>query len=161
MRINISGVITDEDKVIMRQAIQFYADMLMTTRLQSTLVINLRFVEKQKNLAECCWLGNDPVRPKSFSITVRSSATLVKKLKALAHEVVHIKQFATGELIDMVSTNYEEVKWKGKRYVYSDTDHDLYWTAPWEIEAYGRETGLYQLYKRYIKAIKLQSNRSI
>ena len=66
-------------------------------------------------------------------------------LSSLAHEMVHIKQFATGELVDNPSG--KTVKWMGKRV--SVRDDDGYWTLPWEIEAYGRQPGLYARFCRH------------
>jgi len=45
-------------------------------------------------------------------------------MSTLAHELVHVKQFARGELTHNLQY------WKGKDC--SDTD---YWKQPWEIEA--------------------------
>tara|TARA_B110000503_G_scaffold85316_1_gene129716 strand:+ start:805 stop:993 length:189 start_codon:yes stop_codon:yes gene_type:complete len=45
-------------------------------------------------------------------------------MSTLAHELVHVKQFARGELSDNLQY------WKGKDC--SDTD---YWKQPWEKEA--------------------------
>jgi len=50
-------------------------------------------------------------------------------IRTLAHEMVHIKQFARGEL-RMLYTGYC-AKWKGEKY----TNDILYETRPWEIEA--------------------------
>lgn len=59
----------------------------------------------------------------------------------LAHEVVHIKQYCTGEL-SIAYTKYSAIDvWKGKRY--RETDYD---NQPWEWEAYGLEQPLYVEY---------------
>ena len=50
-------------------------------------------------------------------------------IRTLAHEMVHIKQFARGEL-RMLYTGYC-AKWKGTKYV----DTVDYETCPWEVEA--------------------------
>ena len=59
-------------------------------------------------------------------------------VRALAHEMVHAKQYAIGELMD--GPNYLRVRWMGK-WIKSQ-DEKNYWDRPWEIEAYGKETGL-------------------
>jgi len=41
-------------------------------------------------------------------------------------------------MTDLVKT--QEVRWLGKRFTHDNTD---YWDRPWEIEAHGRETGLF------------------
>ena len=58
-------------------------------------------------------------------------------LKTLAHEMVHVKQFALGELIWPEHNKYP--KWFGKRINY---EHTSYWDLPYEVEAHGREKGL-------------------
>jgi hypothetical protein len=57
-----------------------------------------------------------------------------KMLETLAHEMVHVKQFARREL------HPANDEWYGKTYNPKKVD---YWDLPWEIEAHGRETGLF------------------
>ena len=57
-------------------------------------------------------------------------------LKTLAHEIVHVKQYALGEL-----------KWRDAGLLYKGVNHEAmslmeYFELPYEIEAYGREKGL-------------------
>jgi hypothetical protein len=75
--------------------------------------------------------------------------TLTKKetLLALAHEMVHLKQYAKGELKDIFRPA-KMIKWHGDRYL---TDGVDYWEQPWEIEAYGREKGLYFKFLYHMK----------
>jgi hypothetical protein len=67
----------------------------------------------------------------------------------LSHELIHVKQYLNGELFDYVSG---EVRYKGElftsKYQYSE---EAYFESPWEIEAYGREWGLYKMYVRKLK----------
>ena len=51
----------------------------------------------------------------------------------LAHEMVHVKQYVRHEL-------KEPTVWKGTNI---NTDKVEYWDLPWEIEAHGREIGLF------------------
>lgn len=62
-------------------------------------------------------------------------------LSVLAHEMVHIKQFVTGQMSSVGDT----VIWEGVSY--KETTEDEYWDSPWEIEAFGRQLGLYIRYK--------------
>ena len=60
----------------------------------------------------------------------------VEILKTLAHELVHVKQYALGEL-----------KWRDAGLLYKGVNHNPenlmeYFETPYEIEAYGREKGL-------------------
>ena len=57
---------------------------------------------------------------------------------ALAHEMVHLKQLATGELKDKkLKAKYIRV-WRGEIY----EDDISYWDHPWEFEAYGLQDSL-------------------
>ena len=58
-------------------------------------------------------------------------------LQNFAHEMVHVKQWARGELKD-VMRGYSLCKWKGELV---DTEKVEYYDTPWEIEAFGREYG--------------------
>jgi len=53
--------------------------------------------------------------------------------------MVHLKQYAKGELKDYIKPA-RMIGWMGEKYLMEELD---YWEQPWEIEAYGREKGLY------------------
>lgn len=124
-------------------AVEFYSSILMSSRLSNSIDIDLKIV---KNLAtkegvagDCIW-EDDNHRPRFF--TVRLSYDGADKfgslLTILGHEMVHVKQYARGQLKDM--HRYTGTKWMGKNY----NCHKMsYWDYPWEIEAYGMERGLY------------------
>ena len=63
--------------------------------------------------------------------------------------MVHVKQYATGELKFHERRNLVTFQ----REQYQD---DEYWESLWEIEAYGREVGLYQKFKPTFKLLKKQ-----
>lgn len=84
-------------------------------------------------------------RPYEFELEINRDNNTKTILYNLAHEIVHVKQFALGELDENQS------KWHR---VSVDSDKVDYWDLPWEIEAYGRERGLYV---RFIDKYKLDS----
>lgn len=61
----------------------------------------------------------------------------------LAHELVHVKQYLTGQMRDYSDGS---VKFMGKKYSSPEMSDELYFDFPGEIEAYGREIGLYELF---------------
>lgn len=67
----------------------------------------------------------------------------------VAHEMVHIKQFALGELRNCPRT----VHYKGKYYRLKDgkIDPAKYRDYPWEVEAYDNEAALYSAWKEHNK----------
>ena len=60
--------------------------------------------------------------------------------------MVHVKQFARCELYE--STVADKHRWRGE-WLNKDPE---YWDQPWEVEAHGKELGLYV---RYCEANKL------
>ena len=76
-------------------------------------------------------------RPRRFELEINSSVRLRRLLETVAHEMVHVKQFAKGELYQGIRVNKH--RWQGE---WVDNDSD-YWDLPWEIEAHGREIGLF------------------
>tara|TARA_B000000557_G_C20782223_1_gene447029 strand:- start:1044 stop:1475 length:432 start_codon:yes stop_codon:yes gene_type:complete len=74
---------------------------------------------------------------RTFELEVDKSQPLRALLETVAHEMVHVKQYARREL----DPNKEV--WMGKTYNPKDVN---YWDLPWEIEAHGREVGLFVRY---------------
>jgi hypothetical protein len=64
-------------------------------------------------------------------------------LSTLAHEMVHARQYVTGDLVDVSST---QCRWKGNEHAMPEVSSDDYYFTPWEIEAYGTMVGLYKIY---------------
>lgn len=64
------------------------------------------------------------------------------KIKILAHEMVHVKQYINKELVDEIEpeTQVGFTSWKGARF-----DGD-YYDRPWEIEAFGLQRSLFHRY---------------
>lgn len=102
------------------QAINSFAKQLDIHRLKTNITIRFHhqlFVDQQNTCAGLCEAEGN----RNFVIDV---ALYSNWLTTLAHEMVHVKQFARGEL------NESLTKWKNKDC--SDTE---YWDQPWEIEA--------------------------
>lgn len=140
MYINIVGG-KQYQKKYAESLIQFCGEHLMSYRLRSKLYIECKiqkgFTNKKGIAGECGW-EDDNVRPKEFEIVVDQGLKLRELLTTIAHEMVHVKQFARGEMRDL--TVAQKTSWLGKHH---DTDKLNYWDRPWEIEAHGRELGLF------------------
>ena len=83
----------------------------------------------------------DTSRPRQFDVEINKKVKLRRMLETVAHEMVHVKQFARGELYESVNLGMH--RWKGKWLSNSQQCVKDYWDHPWEIEAHGRETGLF------------------
>jgi len=67
----------------------------------------------------------------------------------IAHEQVHIKQYLSGELFEYAAGG---VRYKGQKFDYDPEMNDEgYYNSPWEIEAYGREQGMYKMFTKMLK----------
>ena len=85
--------------------------------------------------------------------SIRTAKTPHIRLKNLlidlGHEMVHIKQYLNSEIFDYKSG---DVRYKGTYFEASCTqDEESYYDSPWEIEAYGREQGLYRMFVTKLK----------
>lgn len=67
-------------------------------------------------------------------------------LLTLAHEMIHIKQFANGDLKNCTKSS----RWKGKYYKMGNSVVDIqeYYNYPWEAEAYGMERQVFEGWKQ-------------
>jgi len=121
---------------------EFCIQMLMP-RLKSKLTINIELVanltEKESIAGDCIWDDDSCNRPREFLIRIDSTQDRDAMFETIAHEMVHVKQYARGELKDFSSTD-AVCKWQGENIDISKLD---YYDHPWEIEAHGREKGLY------------------
>ena len=81
--------------------------------------ISFKRMSKDSNYGYCCYVDND-----EFEVDIKSTLTLREMLITLAHELVHVKQYVKGEMPETLGTGD-------------------YWDRPHEIEAHGRETGLF------------------
>jgi hypothetical protein len=108
--------------------VQFCIDTLMPR--MRTLEIEVKLCSPKGAMGYCLELDNN----REFEIEVDRTLSYRKMLETVAHEMVHVKQYARRELHPSKHT------WCGKTYNPTKTS---YWDLPWEIEAHGRETGLF------------------
>lgn len=151
MNIDIVGKTKHMCKAEIKFAAAFYAQYLMGEKLAKNLDLEIRF-EDQGKLAEghCVPLDAER-RHRSFEIGINPKMQRYKMLQCLAHEMVHVKQYAKGELANHLIT----AKWKGETYKITSSIED-YLNWPWEIEAYGRDRALYLFYQIMLKSEKIK-----
>jgi hypothetical protein len=73
-------------------------------------------------------------------ITISPSLSVRGIMLAVIHESVHVKQYSTGELRD-ASSGF--TYFRRKKYLEKDV---TYYDRPWEIDAFGREYGIFSEY---------------
>ena len=145
MQITITGTVGKRAKAKLEEATRFFAAKLMDPRMVRNLMIDLEIRKDLDVCGEC--IDEDGCRnPRFFTITLKRQ-DIDEMIKTLGHEMVHVKQHAKNELQSgiMVASRgglKMHSKWKGEIWKPS-RKQDAYFDAPWEIEAYGMEVGLF------------------
>ena len=119
----------------------FYAEKLMGKRLINNLELNInlkRNMFKDENTEGTAIWEDESYRPKEFTIELDSTCVIRNILITLAHEMVHIKQWAKGEMYEYAEPG--KVRFMKTKYDMNDLN---YWDFPWEIEAFGKQLGLF------------------
>lgn len=150
MLISISGLTDSQFKTAVLKASSFYIDLLLPRHIAKHITVDIEFLGKLDKSADgyCEVSGhNKRGKPREFEIQIQRNKSKRYMMMTLAHEFVHLKQYAMGELDENMCV------WKGKR-VASSTD---YWDTPWEIEAHGREYGLWS---RFAAKFKIRYRRT-
>jgi hypothetical protein len=91
---------------------------------------------------------------KKFKIYIDPTISKERQLRALAHELVHCKQFYRKELgvtVETFAAKYTQ--WKGKAVNENDIDYDM---RPWEVEAVGLENALLRRWEEFKEDEKLK-----
>jgi hypothetical protein len=151
MNIDIKGKTKVMCKAEIKFATAFFAQYIMGTRLAKNLDIEIRFEDQGKLAEGYCAPIDAERRPRIFEIGIKPKMRRHKMLQCLAHEMVHVKQYARGEL----SAELITAKWQGKTYKLSNSFED-YLNWPWEVEAYGRDRALYLFYQVMLKSEKIK-----
>ena len=127
MTIRITGG-TKNQKKYARSMVKFCIKTLMPR--MKTLDITVKLKNPKGAMGYCLELDDN----RTFEIEADKKLRLRKLLETIAHEMVHVKQYARRELHPVHNT------WCGKTY---NPKKVSYWDLPWEIEAHGREVGLF------------------
>jgi hypothetical protein len=147
MKVSVRGKNDKLSKSEVRYAVNYYLSKLIPKKVQlrEELEIEVRFL-KLEDKGGCAPLDDWESKPQSFFIEIDSRMGKKEQLRTIAHECVHVKQFALGEL----KTYATHIIYKRKKYFLEDDES--YWELPSEIEAFGREVGLYITYLDHLKA---------
>jgi len=127
---------------LLKTAAYSYANMLMSSQLVKNISVKIFVYDKlDRNANAYCCPDEYTRKPRSFEIELKRMRS-DKMLKYLAHEMVHVKQFAKNELGGKYIKNNFITFWHGEI-----CDIDSYWDQPWEIEAFTLEEELLCYFK--------------
>jgi hypothetical protein len=117
-----------------KRAALFYAENLMSDKMLENIFLRIKFDNSLEVYGRAAVLDyNESGKPRMFEIELHPGIGAHDILETLAHEMIHIKQFAYGD------TDSNLTRWRGDR-IPEDTD---YYDEPWEIEAYGKSPGIF------------------
>lgn len=152
MNIDITGKSKAICKAELKFATAFFAEYLMGNKIPKNLDITLT-VNDMKGIADgYCHPYEVGRNPRMFELAVNGNKSRSKILQILAHEMVHVKQYAKNELR---SGDSSSASFAGKTYKLTTNLHE-YFNYPWEIEAFGREHGMNLIYSVYLKQEKIK-----
>lgn len=116
---------------------KFFARELFTAQMLPHVFIDIR-LERLGNFDGLCEVTgyNSKNKPREFLISINKKLSDHEKIVTLAHEMVHVKQYAYCELDEQMT------KWQGRRIIRINPDYN---SNPWEVEAYQREYVLFDL----------------
>lgn len=126
----------------------FFCDHLLKRLSKNvTVVIKLKnnLYKKTRCFGLATWTDDDAKRNKhrEFEIELEANMGPVFMIRTIAHELVHVKQYARGELVDPCYGNYQ--MWQGQMF----NEHFFSWKElPWEKEAIHLEKELYNMWKQ-------------
>lgn len=121
-------------------ATKWMSRIILSKQLRKHINITISYKDVPvMGLTNC--LDDDVRKLRNFEIVINPGYSRKSQLLTLAHELVHVKQFAKQEL------HYNLVTWKKQHIPEDISDFD----KPWEVEATGREYGLYRRYVDHIQ----------
>jgi len=107
------------------KAVRYFVGELLPSKRSLNISVGIRNILKE-GMAGCCeYIGGN-----EFEITLHHRGNLYEYISFLAHEMVHLKQYSTKELV----TRFPKETWKGEDY-----SNVAYRKQPWEKEAWSRQ----------------------
>lgn len=124
------------------KAIRLFADELFDEDY-SRLHLEIAMVDRESDgtIGETITYDFETPTPEFIDITLANDLSDKDFMTTLAHEMVHVKQLAMGELV--IDEDTLDLSWYKK----TKTDNPSYWETPWEIEAEALENDLYEKWK--------------
>ena len=149
-QIRLYGSAKKMERREIKEAATFFCDHLLGKRLSRNVLVKIRlrknFFKKTKCFGMATWTDIDAKNHnhREYEVEIEADLGHIYLMRTLAHELVHVKQYARKELVDMCSGNYQ--MWN--RVMYNENLVG-YKNLPWEKEASEQEKVLYQLWKEH------------
>lgn len=157
MRVYFSGKrVGKRRRELLREAAEYFARYVLSRRMTPKIVLTIRLepdlLRATDQFGYCETVALDDERnPRKFVVALDAGLTEKKTLLTLAHEMVHVKQFATGELREL-TRGPEPWSWMGRR-LDPAKKYQVEQDSPWEVEALGREQTMYEFFRDHLRLV--------
>jgi len=140
-KISVHGIKHAKTRNLIKHQANWLIRELIGVRMH--LKIDIIFLDSDEYYGVCeRKFEDDFIRPRSFTISIANNSNLRRILRTLAHEIVHVKQYARNELYDY-QKHLTLSRWHNS---IVDVDKVIYRKHPWELEAFSMETSLVNKY---------------
>ena len=129
-----------KQRLIGKELVEFAKSIYMPKITTLDITLNIRkFKPEEKAVGWCTWEDTN-INPREFLIEADSNQSLIDFMKTVLHEMIHVKQYAKGEMKERFKEGHK-ILWKDKDYTTTS-----YSKCPWEREAYRKQETLYTRY---------------
>jgi len=128
----------EELRPLIQESVDFYLEKLDID--ENTIIkLNIIFPNKITSIAGFVQYEEWGMLSK-YNVTIYLNHSIVSILNTTAHEMIHVKQYQSGDLRHTKGKTY----WKGV-----DFSETKYEDRPWEKDAFKREKGLAQMFMEH------------
>lgn len=146
MHIHVRGLKDKYLRKMTHKVVCYCANKLLTRQMRPHISIDIQF-KFHTDADGYCWCAEtDNNKARSFVMELDKRLPIEEILTTIVHEMIHVKQWAKGELVDTTEKGTIVSRWKGDKV----GDHVEYMDLPWEIEAYEQEPILFEQLKQDI-----------
>jgi hypothetical protein len=136
-------------KKLVKQAARWMLGYTLGTRMANNISLRIDLVDDLKNTnvyGSVLWADSNN-RPREFDMDLCNFINDRTLFRVLAHEIVHIRQYATGDLKDL-ATHADYCKWKNKLIQSEGRGSGSYYDLPWEKEARADQEIIFRDWRR-------------
>jgi hypothetical protein len=137
MKLTVLGARNRNLTSMIKMAANSFADKLLSPQMIKHIELEVH-IRDNLGAGAYCAIVDDTNPPRNFLIEIQRTRKKIHMFTALAHEMVHLKQWAKGEMKDKIKKTKYITVWRGETF----EDDISYWDQPWEFEAYGLQESL-------------------
>lgn len=139
-----TDLITPKAQSLLEAMVHHASEKLLRPKIAQNVTVILRIVKNVTGGIGNCGVRGNTSRARMFEIDLAPDS-INEMLTTLAHEMVHVKQFAHGELQNLPSNGLQ--RWKDDYFPLDVQDEEVYYFLPWEVEAFGMEVGIVHTFR--------------